>query len=403
MKLSTLKPCALFACCVVITGCSQATDLAHMQYVPSANMADDRIQKPSSYRVLYAFGDLPDGRYPSASLINVKGTLYGTTSDGGANRYYGTVFSITTGGMENVVYSFDRTDGDAPMAGLIDVDGTLYGTTLRGGVNHRSPGTVFSIARDGVENVLHSFSTGKDDGSYPYVGLIDVNGTLYGTTRKGGTYDQGTVFSITASGNLRLLHSFSRGSDGANPKAGLIDVKGTLYGTTSEGGSHNGGTVFSITTKGDEKVLHSFGSGGDGVGPEASLTYVDGTLWGTTAYGGTHDRCVSGCGTVFSITTRGIENVVHSFSETDGARPYAGVTAVGTTVYGTTSHGGNYEHGTIFSIAKGGADRVLHSFGGNWSDGMAPSASLIDVDGTLYGTTFGGGLHQRGTVFAFTP
>jgi hypothetical protein len=33
------------------------------------------------------------------------------------------------------------------------------------------------------------------------------------------------------------LHNFAGGSDGALPFSALIDVNGTLYGTTSEGGS----------------------------------------------------------------------------------------------------------------------------------------------------------------------
>ncbi len=68
--------------------------------------------------------------------------------------------------------------------------------------------------------------------------MIDVNGTLYGTTLRGGAYGRrgdGTVFSITTSGTEKVLHSFGKGSDGVDPEAGLIDVKGTLYGTTSEG------------------------------------------------------------------------------------------------------------------------------------------------------------------------
>ena len=48
----------------------------------------------------------------------------------------------------------------------------------------------------GTENVLHSFGNGTD-GWGPYASLINVNGTLYGTTRYGGANGDGTVFSIT--------------------------------------------------------------------------------------------------------------------------------------------------------------------------------------------------------------
>jgi uncharacterized repeat protein (TIGR03803 family) len=45
---------------------------------------------------------------------------------------------------------------------------------------------------------------------------------------------------------LRLLYSFGHGSDGQHPEASLIDVNGTLYGTTFKGGTHGDGTVFTL-------------------------------------------------------------------------------------------------------------------------------------------------------------
>jgi hypothetical protein len=51
---------------------------------------------------------------------------------------------------------------------------------------------------------------------------------------------------------------------------------------------------------------------------------------------------------------------------------------------------------------------VLHVFNGG-PDGASPVSTMIDVDGTLYGTTpYGGGSHCNkgggcGTVFALTP
>ena len=42
-----------------------------------------------------------------------------------------------------------------------------------------------------------------------------------------------------------MLHSFG-GSEGSGPRAGLIDVGGTLYGTTYSGGAYNYGTIFSL-------------------------------------------------------------------------------------------------------------------------------------------------------------
>ena len=54
--------------------------------------------------------------------------------------------------------------------------------------------------------------------------LIDVNGTLYGTTSSGGEYGSGTVFGVTTSGMETVIHSFS-GSDGSEPLAALKNVE----------------------------------------------------------------------------------------------------------------------------------------------------------------------------------
>jgi uncharacterized repeat protein (TIGR03803 family) len=248
----------------------------------------------------------------------VGGTLYGTTASGGAHscssssfQGCGTVFSVTLGGTEKVLYSFSKSpDGNAPEAGLIDVGGTLYGTTTFGGTvdtcgystDSGSCGTVFSITPRGGEKVLFSFR--GHDGTYPLASLIELRGRLFGTTFYGGSYttcgydelECGTVFSITTGGTEKVLYSFGKVTDGADPAASLIKVKGTLYGTTENGGTQDEGTVFSVTPSGKEKVLHSFGNGTDGKGPAAALIDVKGTLYGTTAGGGTN-----GNGAVFAL------------------------------------------------------------------------------------------------------
>ncbi len=82
--------------------------------------------------------------------------------------------------------------------------------------------------------------------------LINVNGTLYGTTGGGGKHGgNGTVFSVDLNtGTESVVHSFANGADGAFPQAGLIDVKGKFYGTTSLGGNgcsdYGCGTVYMI-------------------------------------------------------------------------------------------------------------------------------------------------------------
>ncbi len=306
-----------------------------------------------------------------------------------------------------MVYSFaGGNDGATPQAGLINVKGTLYGTTSDGGANYT--GTVFAIAPSGAETVLHSFG-GGGDGFYPTAGLIKVKGTLYGTTELGGANGYGTVFAIPSFGPEITLYSFvGYPYDGFYPAASLINVNGTLYGTTTGGGANNYGTVFSITPSGTETVLHSFaGYPYDGTDPLASLIKVKGTLYGTMSAGGAN--CSSKCGTVFAITPSGAETVLHSFgSGSDGADPEACLIKIKGTLYGTTWSGGANGHGTVFAIPRFGSPTVLHSFVGSPYDGTHPEAGLTNVNGTLYGTTSGGGANCGssggcGTVFSITP
>jgi uncharacterized repeat protein (TIGR03803 family) len=125
-----------------------------------------------------------DGYHPQGSLImDGAGNLYGTADGGGeASRggQAGVVFKLApTGGgwTQTVLYSFCATincnDGDTPRAGLMmDGAGNLYGTTLYGG--SKGFGTVFKLTPGVSETVLYSFCQQANcaDGFYPQSSLI---------------------------------------------------------------------------------------------------------------------------------------------------------------------------------------------------------------------------------------
>jgi uncharacterized repeat protein (TIGR03803 family) len=202
--------------------------------------------------------------------------------------------------------------------------------------------------------------------------------------------------------SFSVVHNFTGGSDGGNPLAGFtVDAAGNFVGTTSAGGTSGVGTVFKVTEKGKEIVLHTFTGGTDGANPEAGL-YVDmttGNLFGTTNAGGAY-----GAGTVFEITRYGQETVLYSFTgKTDGANPQAALIMDAKGIlYGTTSAGGASGNGTVFSLNKKAGhwiERVLYSFGSG-TDGTIPvSGVMFDAAGNLYGTTSAGGSYGYGTVF----
>ncbi|HEV3089806.1 MAG TPA: choice-of-anchor tandem repeat GloVer-containing protein [Candidatus Cybelea sp.] len=345
------------------------------------------LTKSGSLKVLHSFGGSADGAYPYAGLIEVNGTLYGTTQGGGANGG-GTVFAISPSGAESVLHSFGSSgDGKSPVASLIYLNGALYGTTEIGGAY--GCGTVFSITPSGTETVLHSFAGYPSDGGIPTANLLDVDGTLYGTTYVGGSGSCegfighyagegcGAVFEITTAGEETLLYHFVTFT---GPYAGLVDLKGTLYGTSVVG------SIYRVTMSGDEGQIYSFDRETYG-----GLTDVNGTLYGTTYNGGTN--CGSkGCGLVFSMKPSFKITVLHSFGGPgDGKHPSANLVNVNGTLYGTTYAGGATGRGTLFTISTSGSEKVIHTFGRTPNGGKYPFAPLLNFNGNLYGTTLYGG------------
>jgi uncharacterized repeat protein (TIGR03803 family) len=407
----------LIACSVLVVGCSGIGERGALPAGSAAGVASQAAPDSANLVTLYSFKGKQSGGEPHDALVNVKGTLYGTTSSYGAG--YGTVFAISPLGKFRTVHEFDGTpDGAYPLAGLVELNGQLYGTTSAGGVH--GGGTVYSISPAGVEHVVYNFGK-TGDGADPESRLLAENGVLYGTTRQGGRHERGTVFAVTQEGQENVIHSFAGApTDGGHPGGGLVRVNNWLYGVTLAGGkTESGGSVYRIDAFGQEKVLHSFAvTRGDGKGPNGTLLYDDGVLFGTTRGGGSHGR-----GTIYEMTTKGHELVIHSFgSDLDGAFPDSGLALDNGQLYGTTTGGGfspkranqcissgdvrpdgYYRCGTIFRTDEFGTEKVVYRFRGD-PNGANPEAGLRDVGGVLYGTTFwGGSANYYGTVFRVIP
>ncbi len=363
----------------------------------------------ASFTLLHSFQGA-EGADPLAGLIAARGLLYGTTFRGGAAND-GTVFSLNpTPGATKLVYSLSGGKNAAtPLAGLTYVGGVLYGATTYGGASGN--GTVFSLdPKTGAEHVVYSFPGGAG-GAHPQASLLYKGGVLFGTTTNGGAAGFGTVFSIVLkTGHERVLYSFLGGSDGAYPFATLLNVGGTLFGTTEGGGSAsctpNGcGTVFSVApVTGTETVVHAFQGGSDGASPYGGLIVVGGLLYGTTTDGG-GTGCTHGCGTVFSLDpASGAEKIAYAFQNNgDGATPIGNLASIGGILFGVTQVGGANIYGSIFALNPAtGALTSLYSFTGG-SDGANPYGGLIAFDGVLYGTTQVGGANRDGTVFSVAP
>lgn len=206
-------------------------------------------------RVLYSYGTGTDGATPVGGVsFDASGNLYGTTSAGGAYGL-GTVFQLKAGAhwTENTLHNFQNfDDGAVPYAGLIaDQAGNFYGAATEGGNN--GGGTIFQLtpSKGGWNfTTVYSVPGWGISGSFRNVVLDPSSGILYGTTHCDGDYNSGTVYKLTPTGgkwNYTLLHTFTGGHDGLYSFSNLVLNQGKLYGTTKYGGSRNNGVIFAIT------------------------------------------------------------------------------------------------------------------------------------------------------------
>ena len=292
----------------------------------------------------------------------------------------------------------------------------ILGTVLMGGVARAAP----------VETVLFSFPGDANGGKPAGPLLADASGNFYGTTANGGVGDKGLVYRLSppptngTSWSETVLYRFRRLPDGSTPVGQLVaDANGVLYGVTARGGLQGAGTVFSLAppraagSSWKETILHSFDLD-TGKAPEGGLIKgADGALYGTAQSGG-----ASGAGTVFKLARPGPGNtswtatVLHSFgaSASDGRLPGGElISDASGALYGTTFRGGLSDRGIVYKLTPpgsgGGAwdETVLHSFTGP-SDGGNPSAGVIaDRHGVLYGATSAAGPFGHGTVFRLSP
>lgn len=240
---------------------------------------------------IYAFSGL-DGANPEGTLAQDGNYLYGTTYSGGINNV-GSVFQVDLSGALTTIHSFGNrsSDGVNPISGLSKgLNNIFYGTTSYGG--SLGNGTVYSVTSSGAENVLYSFLN-NGDGENPEAGVVQANdGNLYGTILNAGVLQNGSVFKITLPSNtMSALYYFkANGLDGMVPLSGLIQGSdGNLYGTTKYGGNIGYGTIYKISLSGDESILYSFqGKNLNGDEPFGDLIqYSDGSFYGTTYQGGT--------------------------------------------------------------------------------------------------------------------
>jgi len=332
-----------------------------------------------------------------------------------------TVATATTAEAQtfSVLYTFGSNAGDpyhTQYPGLIAQgrDGDLYSTSLFGG-NLGGWGDVFTITPSGTLTSIHSFSSAAGTGNEPHSGLVlGVDGNFYGTTKSGGagTPAFGTVFKITGT-TLKTLYNFGTvrypKTEGTFPIAPPVQGRdGNFYGTTPSSNDGNiDGIAYQLTSGGKRTLLYLFTT--SGYNPQAPLILgADGNFYGTTAAGGktTTSNCFAStmsCGTVFKMTPAGRVTFLYQFDQVHGAEPLGPlVQGIDGNFYGTTAAGGD-ANGDGVIFKLTSQGKITILHTFNGTDGKQPTAGLVQAsDGNFYGVASAGGAKGFGTLFKVT-
>jgi uncharacterized repeat protein (TIGR03803 family) len=365
-----------------------------------------------TFKDLYDFDCSGDGCFPydyGQATQGLDGQLYGSAVNGPGSPGLGTIFKVEpiASPVYTTLWKFDGANtGEFPQGGLtLASDGYFYGTTSAGGTYNA--GTLFRISSSGALTVLHHFSS--TEGAPLVAPVQGKDGNLYGVTGSGTTY------RVTLLGGtfVQLSHK----APGAIFGTLLLATDGYLYATTQTGGENNMGTIFRMTTPGGAiKIIHSF-SGSDGSAPQGPLTQgSDGNLYGTTTAGGANNT-----GESFKLTLASTITVLHSFDSfvggpncnVEGGNPVAGLlAATDGYFYGVTSVGGANCIGTIFRIAADGTFEKIFDFDESGSTSIYGELSYTTLVqhtyGCFYGLTSMGGIpngqtNPMGNAFTMCP
>ena len=299
-------------------------------------------------------------------------TVSGGASSGGSRKGSGTIYKLTLAGKLTTLYTFETfgnsgPEGDSPMGIIQARDGNFYGTTIAGGTSSFADGTIFGITPSGQFFKLYNFcsQTNCTDGGGPeYPPIQGRDGNFYGTTFDGGTGSGGVIYQLTPAGAYTVLHNFCYNgpncSNNAYPTRLVQDANGNFFGTSWFAGGSDSGSVFELSSTNRLTLLHNFVRSGQEA-PATGVTLAnDGNLYGMAA--ANYEDCCGPFGSIFEVTPDGAFTSFYNFYNLNGLAPAYNqngppLQATDGNFYATTAFGQNANsgngYGTIFKLSNG--------------------------------------------------
>jgi uncharacterized repeat protein (TIGR03803 family) len=333
-----------------------------------------------------------DAASPAGNIVQGRdGNMYGVGAilGRGANNT-GAVYKISPAGAESVFFNFPATISRCYSGLTLGSDGNFYGTC---GTNTATgTGILYRLTPAGVFTDIHDFTASDDPVTFQPIQASD--GNLYGVT-------PAIVYKRTPAGVFTTIHTFV--SPDVQPLSNLFQASdGNLYATiTLCALSGNRGCVYKVSTRGTYKNIYGFADPTGSIPCTGVVQGKDGKLYGATGFG----RPLND-GNIYKVTTAGVNTGLHDFDSVTegacnpGAFPVVSLLQVTDgTFYGTNYGGGDANNGSIYKLTSANVFSVFLFPSSNIDGGQPYSTLLQNTNGLVYGTTSGGGANSVGNFF----
>jgi len=234
----------------------------------------------------------PPGASPSVGLMLASnGKLYGTTYTGG-NSNVGEIFEFdpSTGTITQTRFFYTYVGHTSNGALIEGTNGKLYGVTTDGGEFGEGSIYEYDISANSITR-LYGFPA-SGGGRFAWGKLLQASdGLLYGTTQVGSSTGggDGVLYSFNLSTNtFTELVKFDGAAKGSRGTGNLIEASnGSIYGTTERGGTSSKGVLFEYNIGTTTFTKHYDFDGATGQYPDGKLfEFSNGKLYGMTPSGG---------------------------------------------------------------------------------------------------------------------